>query len=48
VNDTGDDAERGAHARYRGSCNTPLAAYAVIRHGELWLRGLVASRDDAG
>jgi hydroxymethylbilane synthase len=40
-------AERAFARALSGSCNTPLAAYAVIRHGELWLRGLVASRDGA-
>ena len=38
-------AERASRARCRGSCHTPLAAYALPRHGELWLRGLLASRD---
>jgi hydroxymethylbilane synthase len=28
-----------------GNCRTPLAAYAVDRGSQLWLRGLVASRD---
>ena len=32
-------------ARCRGDCRTPLAAYAMPLHDELWLRGLVASRD---
>jgi len=40
-------AERAFARALSGSCNTPLAAYAVTRHGELWLRGLVASRDGA-
>ena len=40
-------AERAFARALSGSCNTPLAAYAVFRHGELWLRGLVASRDGA-
>jgi hydroxymethylbilane synthase len=40
-------AERAFARALSGSCNTPLAAYAVVRHGELWLRGLVASRDGA-
>ena len=38
-------AERAFARELSGSCHTPLAAHAVIRHGELWLRGLVASRD---
>jgi hydroxymethylbilane synthase len=38
-------AERAFSRALSGSCHTPLAAHAVRRHGELWLRGLVASRD---
>ena len=38
-------AERAFGRTLAGSCRTPLAAYAVARDGELWLRGLVASRD---
>ena len=42
-----------ARARYaecgsddgRAVCRTPLAAYASWRGRELWLRGLIASRD---
>jgi hydroxymethylbilane synthase len=30
-----------------GSCHTPLAGYATFSLGELWLRGLLASRDGA-
>jgi hydroxymethylbilane synthase len=40
-------AERAFARALSGSCHTPLAAHAVSRHGELWLRGLVASRDGA-
>jgi hydroxymethylbilane synthase len=40
-------AERAFARALSGSCHTPLAAYALVRHGELWLRGLVASRDGA-
>ncbi len=40
-------AERAFARALSGSCHTPLAAHAVTRHGELWLRGLVASRDGA-
>ena len=40
-----DDAERAFGRRLAGSCRTPLAAYAVVRDGALWLRGLAASRD---
>jgi len=38
-------AERAFGHKLAGSCRTPLAAYAVRRKSELWLRGLVASRD---
>ena len=40
-------AERAFSRALSGSCHTPLAAHAVIRHGEIWLRGLLASRDGA-
>jgi hydroxymethylbilane synthase len=42
-------AERAFGFRLAGSCRTPLAAYAIEPQdggdGELWLRGLIASRD---
>jgi len=38
-------AERAFGKKLAGSCRTPLAAYAIPRDGELWLRALVASRD---
>jgi hydroxymethylbilane synthase len=38
-------AERAFSRGLAGSCHTPLAGHAVFRHGELWLRGLLASRD---
>jgi hydroxymethylbilane synthase len=38
-------AERGFGKKLAGSCRTPLAAYAIPRAGELWLRGVVARRD---
>lgn len=38
-------AERAFSRALFGSCHTPLAAHAVERHGALWLRGLLASRD---
>ncbi len=38
-------AERAFGHKLAGSCRTPLAAYAIRRGRELWLRGLVASRD---
>jgi hydroxymethylbilane synthase len=40
-------AERAFSRALSGSCHTPLAAHAVFLHGELWLRGLIASRDGA-
>ena len=40
-------AERAFSRALSGSCHTPLAAHAVFLHGELWLRGLLASRDGA-
>jgi hydroxymethylbilane synthase len=40
-------AERSFARKLSGSCHTPLAAYAIFIHGELWLRGLLASRDGA-
>jgi hydroxymethylbilane synthase len=40
-------AERAFSRALSGSCHTPLAAHAVRRHDELWLRGLLASRDGA-
>ena len=40
-------AERAFSGALSGSCHTPLAAYALFVHGELWLRGLLASRDGA-
>ena len=38
-------AERAFSRALSGSCHTPLAAHAIFVHGELWLRGLLASRD---
>ncbi len=38
-------AERAFGRVLAGNCRTPLAAYAVDRGSQLWLRGLVASRD---
>ncbi len=40
-------AERAFSRALSGSCHTPLAAYAMFMHNELWLRGLLASRDGA-
>jgi len=38
-------AERAFGHTLAASCRTPLAAYASWRGRELWLRGLIASRD---
>src|SRR5436190_1293958 len=38
-------SERAFGHKLAASCRTPLAAYAIRRGSELWLRGLVASRD---
>src|SRR5215471_14463060 len=38
-------AERAFGRRLASDCHTPLAAYATMRGDELWLRGLIASRD---
>ena len=40
-------AERAFARGLSGSCRTPLAAYAIFRHDELWLRGLLASESGA-
>jgi len=39
------DAERNFAARLEASCESPLAAYAETRDGEMYLRGVVASPD---
>jgi hydroxymethylbilane synthase len=38
-------AERGVLAAVGGDCQTPVAAYAIHRDSELWLRGLLSERD---
>jgi hydroxymethylbilane synthase len=38
-------AERGVLAAVSGDCQTPVAAYALRRDSELWLRGLLSERD---
>ncbi len=38
-------AERAFSRALSGSCHTPLAGHAVLAEGQLWLRGLLASRD---
>jgi len=40
-------AERAFARALSGSCHTPLAAHAIFARNELWLRGLLASRDGA-
>ncbi len=40
-------AERAFARALSGTCHTPLAAYAIFRHDELWLRGLLASESGA-
>ncbi|HET7033583.1 MAG TPA: hydroxymethylbilane synthase, partial [Casimicrobiaceae bacterium] len=40
-------AERAFARTLSGTCHTPLAAYAIFRRDELWLRGLLASQDGA-
>lgn len=36
-------AERAVSRAFGGSCQVPLAAYAVVENGELWLRALVGN-----
>ena len=38
-------AERGFNQRLNGGCQVPIAGYAELREGRIWLRGLVASPD---
>jgi hydroxymethylbilane synthase len=38
-------AERAMNARLEGGCQVPIAGHAVLEHGRLHLRGLVASTD---
>jgi hydroxymethylbilane synthase len=38
-------AERAFLAKLEGGCTVPLAAYAVLEGGELWLRGLIGRPD---
>src|SRR5262249_40435962 len=38
-------AERAVCRRLNGGCKLPVAAYAEIHHGNLFLRSLVANRD---
>lgn len=38
-------AERGVMSAVEGSCQVPLAAYAIEHNGDLWLRALLAEPD---
>ncbi len=38
-------AERAVNARLEGSCQVPIAAFAVLDGSDIWLRALVGSRD---
>ncbi len=38
-------AERAMNGRLLGGCQVPIAAYALLEGGNIWLRGLVASID---
>ncbi|MCO6441567.1 MAG: hydroxymethylbilane synthase [Nitrococcus mobilis] len=38
-------AERAVNARLEGSCQVPIAAFAVLDGPNMWLRALVGSRD---
>ena len=38
-------AERAFNARLMGGCQVPIAGFAVLEQGEVWLRGLVGSPD---
>ena len=38
-------AEREVSRQLGGSCQVPLGAYAILKSGQLWLRGFVASPD---
>ena len=38
-------AERAMNGRLMGGCQVPIAGYAVIEDGEIWLRGLVGAVD---
>jgi len=40
-------AERAFLAELEGGCTVPLAAFAVLQGGELWLRGLIGRPDGA-
>ena len=38
-------AERALNKRLAGGCQVPIAGYAVLNNGEIWLRGLVGRPD---
>ncbi len=38
-------AERAFNERLQGGCQAPVACFARLRHGRLWLRGLVGEPD---
>ena len=38
-------AERALNKRLNGGCQVPIACYAVLEGGQLWLRGLVGQPD---
>jgi hydroxymethylbilane synthase len=38
-------AERAMNHRLQGGCQVPIAGYAILDNGELWLRGLVGEPD---
>jgi hydroxymethylbilane synthase len=38
-------AERAMNERLNGGCQVPIAGYAVLESGQLWLRGLVGEPD---
>jgi hydroxymethylbilane synthase len=38
-------AERAMNHRLEGGCQVPIAGYAILENGELWLRGLVGEPD---
>ncbi|MFZ1830046.1 MAG: hydroxymethylbilane synthase [Candidatus Competibacteraceae bacterium] len=38
-------AERAFNARLQGGCQVPIAGYALLENGQIWLRGLVGAPD---
>lgn len=38
-------AERAMNHRLEGGCQVPIGAFALLEHGHIWLRGLVAAPD---